>query len=336
MKNRTAALIIISLFTVGLLFQLDREQDLSKVKVHRTTPKTESKHQQIPVKEQHPLCSCPDDPPKLVLTRKSQGPAVVNLQHWLSLLGYSPGPEDGNFGAKTQAAVIKFQREHRLQATGIVEEKTWLALASQDLLETSANKLKPPQGEVSLLIELDRRKLTVFSDDKPYHEFLVAVGKEETPSPVGDWTIIHKSSWGGGFGTRWLGLNVPWGKYGIHGTNKPWSIGAAASHGCFRMWNRDVEVIYSWVKNGTKVKVVHGRFDPLGPTRRRLHKGVRGPDVFFVQKRLKQLGLLDCTDGIYGPGTQKAVGDFQRKNELQAHGEVDMATYQALGFMNFE
>ena len=47
-------------------------------------------------------------------------------------------------------------------------------------------------------------------------------------------------NWGGGFGTRWLGLNVPWGIYGIHGTNQPWSIGTQASAGCIRMFNRHV------------------------------------------------------------------------------------------------
>ncbi len=338
MKNRTAALIIISLFSFGLLFQLGTEQEQPKVEVQQKKT-SENKSPVVPPPDQpQPLCSCQDEPPKLVLSKdESQGPSVVNLQSWLSLLGYNPGPSDGSFGPKTQAAVQLFQQEHKLLATGIVEHNTWLALAKEELLETSASKLKPPSGKVSLLIELDRRKLTVFSQGKPYHEFLVAIGKEETPSPVGDWAITNKSSWGGGFGTRWLGLNVPWGKFGIHGTNKPWSIGSAASHGCFRMWNRDVEVLSSWVKSGTPVKVIHGRFDPLGPTRRRLHKGVRGPDVFFVQKRLRQLGLLkNGIDGIYGAGTQKAVEAFQRQHKLSSHGEVDMATYQALGFHNFE
>ncbi len=59
---------------------------------------------------------------------------------------------------------------------------------------------------------------------------------------------------GGGFGSRWMGLNVPWGgKYGIHGTNQPGSIGFNASAGCIRMRNKDVEELYNLVEYNTTV-----------------------------------------------------------------------------------
>lgn len=45
------------------------------------------------------------------------------------------------------------------------------------------------------------------------------------------------------------------GKYGIHGTNKPSSIGTAASYGCFRMRNEDVLDLYARVPEGTPVIV---------------------------------------------------------------------------------
>ena len=40
----------------------------------------------------------------------------------------------------------------------------------------------------------------------------------------------------------WLGLNVPWGKFGIHGTLDPHSVGWASSHGCIRM-NNDEQIV---------------------------------------------------------------------------------------------
>ncbi len=43
---------------------------------------------------------------------------------------------------------------------------------------------------------------------------------------------------------RWIGLNVPWGVSGIHGTNMPGTIGSEASHGCIRMLDKDVEEHY--------------------------------------------------------------------------------------------
>lgn len=39
----------------------------------------------------------------------------------------------------------------------------------------------------------------------------------------------------------------------IHGTNAPWSIGKAASHGCYRMRNVDVIDLYNRVSVGTRV-----------------------------------------------------------------------------------
>jgi lipoprotein-anchoring transpeptidase ErfK/SrfK len=44
--------------------------------------------------------------------------------------------------------------------------------------------------------------------------------------------------------------------YRIHGTNEPSSIGKAASSGCIRMLNADVEELYRNVKIGTKVIVM--------------------------------------------------------------------------------
>lgn len=51
-------------------------------------------------------------------------------------------------------------------------------------------------------------------------------------------------------GSRKLGLGM---SYAIHGTNKPGSIGRAASHGCLRMLNKDIEELYTMVEVGTPV-----------------------------------------------------------------------------------
>lgn len=57
----------------------------------------------------------------------SRGEAVAQLQRDLSRLGY-PLAADGVFGAKTEAAVKRFQREHNLTADGIVGPKTRAAI----------------------------------------------------------------------------------------------------------------------------------------------------------------------------------------------------------------
>jgi lipoprotein-anchoring transpeptidase ErfK/SrfK len=46
-------------------------------------------------------------------------------------------------------------------------------------------------------------------------------------------------------------------EYAIHGTNRPGSIGTAASYGCIRMYNRDIIDLYDRVPVGTQVVVLN-------------------------------------------------------------------------------
>lgn len=58
----------------------------------------------------------------------SRGAEVVTLQQTLNNLGYWCGTADGIFGAKTYAAVVKFQKAKGLAVDGIVGSKTRAAL----------------------------------------------------------------------------------------------------------------------------------------------------------------------------------------------------------------
>lgn len=58
----------------------------------------------------------------------SRGPSVTQLQQLLRNQGFDPGPIDGIFGSRTQAAVRAFQQEVDLVVDGIVGIRTWTAL----------------------------------------------------------------------------------------------------------------------------------------------------------------------------------------------------------------
>lgn len=65
-----------------------------------------------------------------VLRRGGRNPkaSVMILQQDLAALGYHVGSKDGIFGARTEGAIRKFQREHDLSPDGVVGPMTWAAL----------------------------------------------------------------------------------------------------------------------------------------------------------------------------------------------------------------
>ncbi|ACX51627.1 ErfK/YbiS/YcfS/YnhG family protein [Ammonifex degensii KC4] len=188
-----------------------------------------------------------------------------------------------------------------------------------------------PEANSSLFLVVDtwQCRLLVFSEDRLVKVYPVAVGKAETPTPVGNWSVTRKAmNWGSGFGTRWIGLDVPWGIYGLHGTNKPWSIGRTESQGCIRMFNRDIEELYPRVRPGTPVIVV-GKI-LRGP--RVLREGDCGSDVMEVQRVLRRQGFYSGPiSGRFDAQTKEAVRRFQQHHRLPSLGEVDEKTYELLG-----
>jgi peptidoglycan hydrolase-like protein with peptidoglycan-binding domain len=76
----------------------------------------------------------PADPDTPVLRRGSAGGAVSGLQKGLLKFGGAgsstdPGPVDGDFGPRTEAAVKAYQAQHSLPNDGMVGLRTWWAPA---------------------------------------------------------------------------------------------------------------------------------------------------------------------------------------------------------------
>lgn len=104
-------------------------------------------------------------------------------------------------------------------------------------------------------INISAKTLSVYRNGNIIKEYPVATGKPSTPTPQGVFTIINKQlNPGGPYGTRWLGLSKK--GYGIHGTNAPESIGTAASNGCIRMFNSDIEELFDITNTGTLVRIL--------------------------------------------------------------------------------
>jgi len=189
-----------------------------------------------------------------------------------------------------------------------------------------------------ILIEVDLKRLTLYEGTDVVKRYAIASGAWKTPSPLGVFTISGRfKTEMSGFGTRFLKLSVPYGLYGIHGTNKPESIGSNASHGCFRLRTADAEELYDLVPNGTKVYIESGAYGALGDGLRTLGSGDRNSHVQEVQKRLSQQGFYQGTaDGIYGDETSNAVRKARKAFGLTDQDIVDAALYSRLGIVLFE
>lgn len=108
---------------------------------------------------------------------------------------------------------------------------------------------------IEIIVNIAAKRLTVYRNGSVYREYIVATGKPSTPTPVGVFEVVNKEiDPGGPYGTRWLGLSKK--GYGIHGTNDPSSIGTAASNGCIRMYNEDIEALFAITSVGTVVRIL--------------------------------------------------------------------------------
>jgi lipoprotein-anchoring transpeptidase ErfK/SrfK len=117
---------------------------------------------------------------------------------------------------------------------------------------------------VMLDLDLSQRRLRVRRDGRTVRSFPVGIGTPSAPTPsgrfylaaawrpteplYGRWAIETSA---GASITDWPGGGV----IGIHGTNRPWLIGGAVSHGCIRMRNADILRLRRWAKPGTRLLI---------------------------------------------------------------------------------
>lgn len=75
---------------------------------------------------------------KKPLTYDHTGDQIKNAQVMLKGLGYDPDRKDGYFDKATKEAVMKFQKDHNLQADGIIDEETAGSIEA-DIIEKIRN-----------------------------------------------------------------------------------------------------------------------------------------------------------------------------------------------------
>ncbi len=123
------------------------------------------------------------------------------------------------------------------------------------------------RGVWSIKVSKQQFVMTLYNDGDLYRYYRIGIGREDR-TPTGDFVInsrIPHPAWTppgknipygspeNVLGTHWLGL-TPIDKtdptlsgYGIHGTWEPDSIGSAASSGCVRLRNEEVEELFDFM-----------------------------------------------------------------------------------------
>jgi lipoprotein-anchoring transpeptidase ErfK/SrfK len=118
-----------------------------------------------------------------------------------------------------------------------------------------------------IVVDLAARRLRLFRDGRLRITATVAVGAPATPTPTGRYYVNQElipSDPHGPYGPVAVGISAfsnvltGWAQGGpiaIHGTNEPWSIGRAASHGCIRLPNQVLRRVFAQTPVGTPVLI---------------------------------------------------------------------------------
>jgi lipoprotein-anchoring transpeptidase ErfK/SrfK len=126
---------------------------------------------------------------------------------------------------------------------------------------------------IRLVLKLGERRVYVYQKDQVQASFPVGIGRAGWETPTGSYQVIqmqHDPIWQHPFtgelvppglenplGARWIGFWTDGTNFiGFHGTPNEESVGHPVSHGCVRMYNRDVVKLFEMVRIGTPVSVV--------------------------------------------------------------------------------
>ncbi|HEX5938536.1 MAG TPA: L,D-transpeptidase family protein [Actinomycetota bacterium] len=187
--------------------------------------------------------------------------------------------DDGGlaFNRSKDGTALNAARAERLLARALDRGKS--------IVRLPVRAIRPKQTVGSMLptivVHVDTNRLDLYEGFDVVRSWRVATAKPGWVTPAGEWTLYQKrenptwynpalDTWGaslpavvpGGpgnpMGTRALYITAP-GLIRIHGNGASDTIGRYASHGCIRMFNEEIEVLYELAPVGSKVIIIGER-----------------------------------------------------------------------------
>ncbi|MHB8069069.1 MAG: L,D-transpeptidase [Desulfobaccales bacterium] len=248
-------------------------------------------------------------------------------------------PAGGSLYHQVAGCVEDYKVEKGVSLVRLAQERgiKWSALARRNhlkehqrlkkgmILKIDTTHIVPDELTDGLVINLPELDLYYFKDGTYLRRYTLAIGKPSWPTPTGNYKIIDKRK-----NPTWNvpesiqeemedeGLEViekvppgpknPLGKFfmltsaegvGIHATNRPWSVGYYASHGCIRMLPDEIEKLFPQIPMGTPVKIIYRPVKMALTAQGRIFLEVH-PDIY--QRKLDFMAL---------------VKDLAQKNQLE-------------------
>ncbi|MDP3174552.1 MAG: peptidoglycan-binding domain-containing protein, partial [Phenylobacterium sp.] len=272
-----------------------------------------------------------------VVTKGTTGAEVTTIQSALNNQGYSL-VADGNFGAKTETAVMAFQASKGLPVTGIVDSAT----KSSILSATTASPVSASATSV-----------TAVNPNLPCA--LTAPVSIKVISPNGGQTYTA----GQQVTVKWSSCNIPttanlqFSLFMYYPANNPTATGFPLTLSTLNDGQETFNlplagnVVYGWstMQYGNFFKIYVGyptagvgdvsdnMFTIITPppptsatTSTTIAKGATGSAVTAIQSALNSQGYALTVDSSYGTKTETAVKTYQAIKGLPVTGIVDSAT----------
>lgn len=187
-------------------------------------------------------------------------------------------------------------------------------------------KVQQTEEPLKISINLAARSLALLKGTEKVRLYPIAPGKVSTPTPTGYYKVLSKDvnpTWtdpdtgysiasgpSNPLGYRWMQFQ---GNYGIHGTNKPDSIGHYVSNGCIRMQEADVEALFDMVEVGTPIEITYNRVV--------VEKAPDDTVVYYIypdRYGWQKLNAGDVSKWLAGYGVENFVADADIEAKLTA------------------
>lgn len=193
-------------------------------------------------------------------------------------------------------------------------------------VKTASAAADTTEEPMKISINLAARSLALLKGNEKIRLYPIGPGKASTPTPTGYYKVRYKEvnpTWtdpqsgtsipsgpSNPLGYRWIEFQ---GNYGIHGTNRPDSIGYYVSNGCVRMHEEDVEALYDLVDVGTPVEITYNRVV--------VEKAPDDTVVYYIYPDgygWQDLNVSDVHKWLAGYGVGDFVSDADIENKIEA------------------